>query len=332
MDKHLDFLKHIDKTVLPTELSVGTDCSGIEAPIHALELLGIKVNHKFSSDIDKFVISSIKANYNPEIIYDNIMTRNHNTLPHVDLYVAGFPCQAFSSLGKRAGFTDVKKGLIFFDCLNTIKAVKPKIFMLENVVALKWHDKHKTFKTIMDHLNNLVDYNIYVDIYNTLDYGLPHSRNRIYFIGLHKKYFNNGFKKPDPIVLPISITDIIETNYTQKTKLTQHKLDLLDNLIKSGKIDTLDNPWCINLNVSTIDRAQQKKNIASCLIATATKYYSPLQRELIPREMLRLQGFSDKFKIVVTNRQMVKQTGNSMSTNVICFIYEAIFKQLKLPF
>ena len=50
-------------------LRVGTDCSGIEAPIQALIQLGIPFRHIFSSDIDKFVIKSIKANYHPEIIF-----------------------------------------------------------------------------------------------------------------------------------------------------------------------------------------------------------------------------------------------------------------------
>ena len=50
-------------------LRVGTDCSGIEAPIQALIQMGIPFKHVFSSDIDKFCIKSIKANYEPEIIF-----------------------------------------------------------------------------------------------------------------------------------------------------------------------------------------------------------------------------------------------------------------------
>ena len=50
-------------------LRIGTDCSGIEAPIQALLQLNIPFRHIFSSDIDKYVIQSIKANYHPEIIF-----------------------------------------------------------------------------------------------------------------------------------------------------------------------------------------------------------------------------------------------------------------------
>ena len=86
-------------------LRVGTDCSGIEAPIQALLQLKIPFRHVFSSDIDKYCIQSIKANYNPEIIFGDkdgafpegdITKRNIKDVPDIDLYVCGFPCQSFS--------------------------------------------------------------------------------------------------------------------------------------------------------------------------------------------------------------------------------------------
>ena len=95
----------IENTTDIEPLRVGTDCSGIEAPIQALLQMGVPFTHKFSSDIDKYVIQSIKANYHPEIIYGDqegehkegdITKRKTETLPDIDLYVCGFPCQAFS--------------------------------------------------------------------------------------------------------------------------------------------------------------------------------------------------------------------------------------------
>ncbi len=334
MDKHLRFLKHIDKSIFPRLLSVGTDCSGIEAPIHALELLGIKIDHKFSCDNDPEVIKSIKENYNPKVIYNNIMTRDHTKLPHVDLYVAGFPCQSFSLLGKREGFSDVEKGNIFFHCWETIRNIKPKIFILENVKGLINHDKQRTFQTILDYLAKLVDYNIYYDVYNTSDYGLPQNRERVFIIGLKKKLFGK-FKKPCPIISNLVVSDIIDKSIDKNTiygKITDHKKKIIYDLINSGKIDNLNNPWCVNLNVSSSKRTTPMLNKCPCLLAgnggDCIYYFTPIRRRLTPREYLRLQGFSDTFKQPenLTNGKMYKQVGNSMSTSVICFIYESIFE------
>lgn len=91
-------------------LRVGTDCSGIEAPIQALMQMNIPFKHVFSSDIDKYCIQSIKANYNPEIIFGDkdgsfkegdITKRDINNVPDIDLYVCGFPCQPFSITGEK---------------------------------------------------------------------------------------------------------------------------------------------------------------------------------------------------------------------------------------
>ena len=76
-------------------LRIGTDCSGIEAPIEALKQLGIPFEHKWACEIDRFARRSILANYQPEIIYEDITKRDHSELPDIDIYVCGFPCQSF---------------------------------------------------------------------------------------------------------------------------------------------------------------------------------------------------------------------------------------------
>jgi DNA (cytosine-5)-methyltransferase 1 len=87
-------------------IRVGTDCSGIEAPIQALLQMKKKIKHVWSCDYDKFAKQSIYANYKPEIWYDNITTRDHTSLPDIDLYVCGFPCQPFSLMGNKQGTKD----------------------------------------------------------------------------------------------------------------------------------------------------------------------------------------------------------------------------------
>lgn len=323
----MNFLNYIDRSFFPKKISIGTDCSGIEAPIQALELLDIEVDHLFSCDNDRHAIESIKANYNPKHIYNDILNRDHSKLPYVDLYVAGFPCQTFSTLGNREGFNNLLKGTIFFECLETIRCIRPKIFILENVKGLIQHNKGATFKTIMDSLRDLSGYEIYHDLYNTRNYGIPQNRERVYIIGIDKTYIRHRYKIPRHIDTGLKLSDMLYMDLQSTYGLTDHKRDVLNDLVKNRGIDEKD-LWCMNLNVSSWVRTHPMKDISPCLLRASVHYVSGINRNLYPRECLRLQGFPDSFHQVVSDRQLYHQAGNSMSVNVLCFIYMEIFRAL----
>jgi DNA (cytosine-5)-methyltransferase 1 len=174
-------------------LRIGTDCSGIEAPIVALQQLKIPFVHEFSSEIDKYCISTIKANFNPKIIFGDMKQRKLKDIPDIDMYVCGFPCQPFSIAGKRDGIHN-PRGTIFWECLRVIKYKKPIIFVLENVKGLLSIDNGETFKNMMDELKKIKIYNVDWKILNTADYGIPQSRKRVFIVGIRKKYQSGEFK------------------------------------------------------------------------------------------------------------------------------------------
>lgn len=312
-------------------LRVGTDCSGIEAPIHALKILRVPFQHVWSCEIDPMVRASIDANYTPDVVYTDIFKRRHSELPHVDLYIAGFPCQTFSSLGKRQGFKD-PRGTVFYECLKTIRHCLPKAFILENVKGLLTHDQGRTFDTIISRLRRLPHYTIHHKVLNTCDYGIPQHRERIYIVGIHGQ---TTFHFPPPVPLRLSVQDLLEANiekdhYKKLAMLTPHKKGLLHDLLRSGRIDSLDSPWMVNLNVSTHERTGARKDICPCLLAgeggNCVIYMTSIRRRLTPREYLRLQGFQDSFEINVPSRYIYKQAGNSMSVNVLCFLLQEIMR------
>ena len=332
--KHLEFLKEIKIKNKNKTLKVGTDCSGIEAPIMALKLMNIPFEHIFSCENDPHVIKSIYANYSPQILYNDIFTRDHNELPYVDLYVSGFPCQSFSKLGKMKGMEDVR-GTIFFHCYKTIEVIRPKCFILENVKTLVSHNKGATFSIILQKLDDLKDYNIYWKIYNTMDYGIPQKRERVYIIGIKKSEEKNKFEHQPPIPLKINVKDILVEGSEIGGKydyLTDHKKEMLGNLVQKGKIVNLQENWSVNLNVSADKLCYPKKDICPCLLAgnggDCIFYLTSIARRYTPREYLNLQGFGE-FKQDVSNSKLYKQVGNAMSVNILCFIIKSVYECIK---
>lgn len=303
-------------------LRVGTDCSGIEAPIQALGQLGIPFRHIFSSEIDKYCIKSIKANYNPEILFGDtengdIRLRNNSSLPDIDLYVCGFPCQPFSAAGNRLGLED-KRGNIFMTCIDVIKCKTPKYFILENVKGILKNNKGKTWKVILSELEKLRDlgYQIHWKVLNTKDYGIPQNRERVFIIGIKDLVFN--FEWPEKTELD----DIY--NYIDNTDI--HSKTIPNYILKCNYLDKIPK---YSVFVDFGFKNFYPKNAGeytSCLLAghSSNLWCVKYNRFCNVKEWLSLQGFPTDFKQVVSNTQMKKQIGNSMSVNVLKEIFKKI--------
>lgn len=292
-------------------LRIGTDCSGIEAPIQALNKLKIKYKHIWSCEIDKHAQKSIKANYNPNLLFDDITKKR--TLPDIDLYVCGFPCQAFSMAGKRKGFND-KRGIIFFNCLDVIRKKQPNVFILENVKGLLSHDNGNTWDTIKKHLSKLKLYNIYHKVLNTKDYGIPQNRERIFIIGIKKTIQKKEFLFPKPTKLK-NIHNYIDLKDTQ-IKIPPNCCK--NSLQKSKSV-------FVDLSFVNIVSSTSYMNYSPTLTSAGNLWCVPQKRHANIKEYLKLQGFPVSFKQVVSDTQMKKQIGNSMSVNVLVYLFKSIF-------
>ena len=185
-------------------LRIGTECSGIEATIEALKQLNIQFEHSFSCEKDKYALQSIKANYNPKKIYTDITKRKHLLLPDIDIYVCGFPCQPFSLMGNKMGTEDSRSN-IMYQCIKVIKKKLPKIFILENVKNFKFIQNGEPFNYLLSQLkkiknhNKEIAYNVYFDILNTKDYGIPQNRERIFIIGIRKDIQKKHYTTPEKL-------------------------------------------------------------------------------------------------------------------------------------
>ena len=151
----------------------------------------------FSSEFDEDACKTYEANFGEHPAGD-ITKIEANSIPDFDILLGGFPCQAFSIIGKKEGFANETCGTLFFEIERILKEKMPKAFMLENVKNLTAHDNGKTFKIITTHLENL-GYHVYSSVLNALDYGVPQKRERIIIVGFLDDV---KFKFPTPI--PIS--------------------------------------------------------------------------------------------------------------------------------
>ena len=316
-------------------IKIGTDFSGIGSPEQALIKLGIEHQSMFACDVDKYAKQSYLANYKTDIFYDDITTRNHKETRYVDLYVAGFPCQAFSTAGKRKGFEDTR-GTLFFDLLQYLKAKKPKYFILENVKGLLSHNGGRTFLTILDclakttngqySLTNYEDglnYYVYYKVLNTKDYGIPQNRERVFIVGFRDE--KHSFKFPKKIPLELKLKDILEYVVDEKYFLSDKMIKGIEksNFRERQPIDingvckTLkiggDTP-CLEVKGASIQphpRDYKKKglprtariqtrqdDLSNCIITNTDNGLVKIKktiRRLTPLECLRLQGFPDSF-------------------------------------
>ena len=133
------------------------------------------------SEINKYADQIYQSKFPEHKNYGDITKINEKELPDFDLFVGGFPCQAFSIAGKRGGFDDTR-GTLFFDCARILKEKQPRHFILENVKGLLSHDNGRTFATIINTLTEL-GYCVEWQVLNAKNFGVPQNRERVFIVG-----------------------------------------------------------------------------------------------------------------------------------------------------
>lgn len=194
---------------------LATSFSGIGAIEHAFHRLGLNVQLQFAGDIDPDCKRAYLANYPLDETHwhDDITTFDAKPFKgQVDLFVGGAPCQAFSMRGKRGGFEDTR-GTLFREFARVVIECEPKVFIFENVKGMLNHDRGRTWSVIKRTFEQDCGYQVYFQVLNSKDYGVPQSRERIYCI---------GFKSP------------VDFKYPAPIPLTQTKFDYLDRHIPSN--------------------------------------------------------------------------------------------------
>jgi DNA (cytosine-5)-methyltransferase 1 len=273
----------------------------------------------FSSDIDADAVATYEANYG-ETPNGDITQITPSQIPDHNILFAGFPCQPFSICGKLDGFEDIR-GTLFFDIARILKDKKPLTFVLENVKQLKGHNSGKTLARILEVLKD-IGYYTYYKVFNALDFGLPQKRERIFIVGFLKPINFEWIAESKPMK-PLSeiLEENVSSSYYASEKIRNNRLAKYQ-----GNIDPYPTIWHENKagHISAYPY--------SCAMRSGASYNYLLvngERRLTEREMLRLQGFPDSFKIVRSYSAIRKLVGNSVAIPCVISVIRAIFQAVE---
>ena len=274
----------------------------------------------FSSEWDKHCQKTYAANFG-EVPAGDITKIASRDIPRHDILLAGFPCQSFSIIGNGKGFADTR-GTMFFEIERVLNDKRPSAFLLENVKQLVSHDKGRTFRVIVSRLNKL-GYYAHWKILNALDFGLPQKRERILIVGFRE---NLQFSFPKQKKEKPSLRAFLEDHKKVDQKYFASK-NIVQKRLEKAKEKAKPTPSIWHENKGG-DIGIHEHSCA--LRSNASHNYLLVDgiRRLTPRESLLLQGFPMNFKIVVSDAQIKKQTGNAVPINMIHDVGREMLKAL----
>lgn len=299
--------------------------SGIGAYEEALKNLGIDVDIINYCEIDKVTASaySILHNVSEEKNLGDITKVDESKLKDFDLMTYSFPCQDISALGNQDGLFDntgnkTRSGL-FFDAIRIAKYKKPKYMVAENVKALASKNFKNDFAAMIKMLDD-INYNTYWKVLNSKDYGIPHSRNRIFIVSIRKDVDDGSFKFPLPITLIKTAKDFYEKGIVdQQYYLREKDMQYLSEFRIKKKYSSL------NSDIIVCQTTKQG-NLANPQNFIKDEYG---YRVMTPNELLSLQGFNKEYGNLLLNNGFTKEkigkmSGNSVTVDVLYYIFKGL--------
>lgn len=312
-------------------LRVGTDCSGIDSPIIALDLLGMPYVHVFSSETDPQARDFISRVHRPERMFSDITERTRSevrALAPIDLYVAGPPCQPFSQLNHAARGWDDERSEVLDACVDTILELKPKVWILENSPSLigslhapGWRSRRAALLRV---------YVIDELLINTRDYGLPQNRKRLYMVGTlpsisHGQQIASNLERlaiPDVIPIRRLLPRREQGDPVPVPPTHAWKLKRIPRGAKDGILVLRDHYKDRN-EVIVLDVSRPVVTKSSCFFCISHN------RMLNCYDLALLQGVPKSIAQFLvdnyTNNMNLRLIGNAMSVNVLCALFLTIF-------
>ncbi len=277
----------------------------------------------FTSEWDVHAQKTYQANFG-DIPHGDITKINPKNIPDFDILLGGFPCQPFSSIGKRQGFQHATQGTLFHDIASILEVKKPRGFMLENVPGLLSHDGGNTFKVILDSLDNL-GYKVWHKVLDSSQFGVPQQRKRIYLVGFRKDIIDKDFEFVHPTGKnnKVYINQFIEKD-VEGYSISEHLQKTYIYKKDDGRPLVVDQNSKVHIKtlVSTYHKIQR-------LTSTFVKDGPTNLRLFTVNECKAIMGFPTEFIVPVSRTQMYRQFGNSIVVPVVSAVAKEVSKTLK---
>ena len=311
------FEHHCDKMLLMNSLRQPTKFVDLFAGIGGFRLAADAIGWEcvFSSEIDEECRNTYAANFG-DMPHGDIRSVDADVISSHDVLMAGFPCQPFSIIGKMNGMQDTR-GTLYFEIERILRVNSPDWVLLENVKQLVSNDNGRTLSTICKSLRQL-GYEVTWSVLNALDFGLPQKRERVFIVGNNvSAHFDWGRLKTSKMK---PLKEILEPAVDAKYFVSDH---IREKRFARHSSEVSPSVWHENKggNVSSYPY--------SCALRANASYNYLLVdgiRRPTPREMLRLQGFPDEYRIVSSDSQVRKQAGNAVAVPVVGAILNEIVR------
>lgn len=306
----------------------------------------------FTSEWDTNAQETYFANFpddrnDPSRFGGDITKVDPSSVPDHDILCGGFPCQPFSSIGKRQGFNHPTQGTLFFNVRNILAEKKPDAFFLENVPGIETHDNGNTIAVVLRTLRKELGYDTSYAVLDAADYGVQQHRRRSFFVGF-KKELNAVFRFPEPTNGgeyadikdflesddAIALKAATESNYRNQFVISRRlqrtyiwkKNDGHPQII--GDDDDVD--VHVNLRHGPVKTLCASYHKIQRITGTFIKGGPTGLRMFTELECKRIQGFPDDFKVPVCRTSMYHQFGNSVSVPVITAIAKRLTEALRI--
>ena len=311
-----------------SQYTVGSMFAGIGGICMCFKDVGCKL--VWANEIDKYACITYRLNFGDDYLVEgDIQEIKSQDIPSFDILTAGFPCQAFSSVGLLGGFDD-PRGNLFFETARVAKAIQPRVIFLENVANLLKHDEGDTFKVIVETLNEL-NYFVTWQVMNAKEYGdLPQQRNRIYIVAFKNEADIKRFRFPEKIELSRTAFDLFDKEKQEdKYYMDGHRMwsRMMEYMDKRDRVYRFTD-WGLS---------RSREGICPTILAAMGSRFERIPffyddysvRLLTPRECARLQGFPESYQFPNKyEKQIYKQIGNSVAVPVVRRIAQNIIAAL----